>query len=79
MYTCTTHLNTRELNMTNKELVTLINKTPVKVRATIAGTDAYVNVEKQDFKAMLMEQPDAEMFEVLGDVTDAIYVDAIFE
>ena len=64
--------------MTNKELVTLINKTPVKVRATIAGTDCYVNIEKQDFKAMLMEQPDAEMFEV--DVNQqAIYVEAIFE
>jgi hypothetical protein len=37
-----------------------------------------VNIEKQDFKAMLMEQPDAEMFEV--DMwKEVIYVEAIFE
>jgi len=71
-------LTETEHEMTNKELVTLINKTPVKVRATIAGTDCYVNIEKQDFKAMLMEQPDAEMFEV--DMwKEVIYVEAIFE
>jgi hypothetical protein len=63
--------------MTNKELVKLINKTPVKVRATIAGTDAYVNIEKQDFKEMLMEQPEVTMFEVEVN-HKAIYVEAIF-
>jgi hypothetical protein len=64
--------------MTNKELVALINKTPKKLRATIAGTDCYVNIEKQDFKDMLLESPDSEYFEVEVR-THGIYVDAIFE
>lgn len=64
--------------MTNKELALLISKTPVKVRATIAGTDDYVNLEKQDFKAMLLELPDSEMFTAIVN-EHAIYVDAIFE
>jgi hypothetical protein len=64
--------------MLNKDLVTLINKTPLKVRATIAGMESYVNIEKQDFKAMLLESPDGEYFDVT--VNDSgIYVDAIFE
>lgn len=62
--------------MTNKELVTLINKTPLKLRATIAGTDDYVNIEKQDFKAMLMELPDSEMFTAQV-YPQAIYIEAI--
>jgi len=64
--------------MINKELVTLINKTPLKVRATIAGMESYVNIEKQDFKAMLLESPEFEFFDVT--VNDSgIYVDAIFD
>jgi hypothetical protein len=74
---CAIHFNVKEHKMTNKELVKLINKTPVKVRATIAGTDAYVNIEKQDFKEMLMEQPEVTMFEVEVN-HKAIYVEAIF-
>jgi hypothetical protein len=50
--------------MINKELVTLINKTPKKLRACISGSDAYVNIEKLDFKLMLLESPDSEYFEV---------------
>ena len=64
--------------MLNKDLVTLINKTPLKLRATIAGTDAYVNIEKQDFKALLLESPDGEYFDVVVNAS-GIYVDAIFE
>lgn len=64
--------------MTNKELVALINKTPLKLRATLAGTDAYVNIEKQDFKAMLMETPESEHFSVTV-VATGIYVEAIFD
>jgi hypothetical protein len=64
--------------MLNKDLVTLINKTPKKLRATIAGTDCYVNIEKQDFKAMLLESPESEYFS--ADVhASGIYVEAIFE
>lgn len=62
--------------MTNKELATLISKTPLKVRATIAGTDSYVNIEKQDFKAMLLELPDSEMFTAEVHRT-AIYIEAL--
>jgi hypothetical protein len=64
--------------MLNKDLVTLINKTSKKLRATIAGTDCYVNIEKQDFKAMLMESPESEYFEA-SVLANGIYVDAIFE
>lgn len=62
--------------MNNRELANLIAKTPKKVRANIQGVDAYVNIEKQDFKALLMEDSEGEYFEV--DVrANGIYVDAI--
>lgn len=62
--------------MINRELANLIAKTPKKLRACVQGMDAHVNIEKQDFKALLMEDPEAEYFEVeVG--KNGIYVDAI--
>ena len=62
--------------MNNRELANLVAKLPKKVRGCFRGMERYVNIEKQDFKAILMEYPEGEYFEV--DVrANGIYVDAI--
>jgi hypothetical protein len=62
--------------MTNREIAAIITKTPLKLRATIAGTCDSVNIEKADFKSLLLEMPDIEQFD-LDIQKNAMYVESI--
>lgn len=62
-------------DITNAELIRLINKTPTKLRATISGCEEFYNIEKSDFKASIQSRPDATEWSVLVD--GAIYISRI--
>jgi hypothetical protein len=61
--------------VTNAQLITILNKHPLKLRATIAGSELWVNIEKQDFKLSIEDRPNATEWEV--DVDSAIYISRI--
>jgi len=61
--------------VTNAQLITILNKHPLKLRAVIAGSELWVNIEKQDFKLSIEDRPNATEWEV--DVDSAIYISRI--
>jgi hypothetical protein len=61
--------------VTNAQLITILNKHPLKLRAIISGCETWVCIEKQDFKFSIEDRPNATEWEV--DVDSAIYISRI--
>jgi hypothetical protein len=62
--------------VTNAQLITILNKHPMKLRAVISGSEEWFNIEKQDFRREIESRPNAMEWNV--EVDGAIYVSRIY-
>lgn len=63
------------MTVTNAQLITILKKHPLKLRAIIAGSEEWFNIEKQDFRRSIEDRPKAMEWEV--EVDSAIYISRI--